>query len=93
MIIVLQHPDTLSFADREGCWVTGRTSAFEFHTTYEVLLFSARHGLSHAQMCFEFNNRALNFAVPVSARSDGGSGRKSSRKPADNKPAVSRRFA
>jgi len=86
MVIVLQHTDTLAFADSEGHWVPEHAYAFEFHTTYEVLLFCARHGLSRVQLRFEFPNRELNFTVRVPARSTGGSRTQTSRPPGDRGP-------
>ena len=64
MIIRLQHTGTLAFADSEGRWVADHASAFQFHTTHEVLLFCAKHRLSEVQCCYEFGDGKLSVTVP-----------------------------
>jgi len=66
MIILLQHTDTLAFADSDGGWAPDRFSAREFETAHNALLFCAAHGLTSVQVLYEFPDPRMNTTTRVS---------------------------
>ena len=66
MKILVQHKDTREYVRPDEGWTADRTLARKFKSGHEAVRICAERELTHVQVVYNFPDRHMNFAMPLS---------------------------